>query len=71
LEYVVGLQTCDPTLHNVIHTMFPSNKWYPFEKCLCMWKWPQFGVYTCSLTMPIHMCNKIFWWMGVSPHKWR
>jgi hypothetical protein len=49
---------------------FIVNEWYPPEKCLCMWEWPQFGVYTCSLVMPIHMCNKIFWWMGISPCKW-
>ncbi len=70
LEYVVGPQTCDPTLHDVIHTMFHNYEWYPPKKCLCMWEWSQFGVYTCSLAMPIHMCNKIFWWMGISPHKW-
>jgi hypothetical protein len=68
LEYVVGPQTCDPSLHDVIHTMFIVMN-DPIEKCLCTWKWPKFGVYTCSLTMPIHMCNKIFWWMGISPHK--
>jgi hypothetical protein len=70
LEYVVGPQTCDPTLHDVIHTMFHNNEGYPPEKCLCMWEWPQFGVYTCSFAMPIHMCNKIFLGMGISPRKW-
>jgi hypothetical protein len=70
LEYVMGPQTCDSTLHDVIHTMFHSNEWYPPEKCLCMWKWPQSDVYTCSFAMPIHMCNKIFRWMGISLHEW-
>jgi hypothetical protein len=26
-----GPQTCDPTFHNVIHTMLHSNEWYPPE----------------------------------------
>ncbi len=28
-KYVVSLQTCDPTFHDVIHIMFQNNEWYP------------------------------------------